>query len=112
MRACRPLVVVVLVLAASAVSAETKPDWMGKIRSGHPRIFFNRDTWPAVAARAKASGTPENVQLGFLLKAADAVPLSNSRRSVRTAAVAAKTKPPRKIAETPASRAIRVASPN
>lgn len=26
--------------------------WMGKIRGDHPRIFFNRDTWPAVKERA------------------------------------------------------------
>lgn len=55
-----------LLALLAAVLPEVRPD--------HPRLFFNRDTWPAVAARAKASGTPENVQLGFLLKAADAVP--------------------------------------
>ena len=55
-----------LLALLAAVLPEVRPD--------HPRLFFNRDTWPAVEARAKASGTPENVQLGFLLKAADAVP--------------------------------------
>ena len=71
MRACRSLVVVVLVLAASAVSAETKPDWMGKIRSGHPRIFFNRDTWPKL--RAAAEG-PAREDLRKLLLQCDGYP--------------------------------------
>jgi heparin/heparan-sulfate lyase len=26
--------------------------WMGSIRPDHPRLFFNRETWPAVKARA------------------------------------------------------------
>ncbi len=42
-----------LLLANSlAVSAERLPDWTAKIRAGHPRLFFNADTWPAVRQRA------------------------------------------------------------
>jgi heparin/heparan-sulfate lyase len=28
------------------------PDWTGKIRTDHPRLFFNAPTWPAVKQRA------------------------------------------------------------
>ncbi len=40
-----------LLVVPAAVSQEL-PDWAAKIRSDHPRLFFNADTWPAVKARA------------------------------------------------------------
>ena len=42
-----------LSLAASlALAAAPLPEWAGKIRQDHPRLFFNADTWPGVKARA------------------------------------------------------------
>jgi heparin/heparan-sulfate lyase len=35
-----------------AAGAERLPDWTGKIRRDHPRLFFNAETWPAVRQRA------------------------------------------------------------
>ena len=31
---------------------QEKGDWKSMIRADHPRLFFNRETWPAVKARA------------------------------------------------------------
>jgi heparin/heparan-sulfate lyase len=39
-------------VAGQDAIAQELPDWAGKIRSDHPRLFFNADTWPAVRARA------------------------------------------------------------
>jgi len=43
-----------LVLFFVPVGAEGQqlPDWTGKIRPDHPRLFFNAQTWPAVKQRA------------------------------------------------------------
>lgn len=42
-----------LLLTLSVVcSAQELPDWASRIRTDHPRLFFNRDTWPTVKARA------------------------------------------------------------
>ena len=42
-----------LILVALVPSAQAEvPPWTGKIRSDHPRLFFNADTWPAVRSRA------------------------------------------------------------
>jgi hypothetical protein len=38
--------------AASSNAAELGDQWMSKIRRDHPRLFFNKDTWPLVKARA------------------------------------------------------------
>ena len=35
-----------------AAGADTLPEWTGKIRRDHPRLFFNVETWPAVRQRA------------------------------------------------------------
>ena len=43
-------VTIMCVLALSCTGKET--DWHGSIRSDHPRLFFNTDTWPDVKARA------------------------------------------------------------
>lgn len=44
----------ILIVAACALgTAETSDDaWIAKIRNDHPRLFFNRDTWPSVKDRA------------------------------------------------------------
>ncbi|MEA3226350.1 MAG: hypothetical protein U9Q07_10405 [Planctomycetota bacterium] len=44
--------VVLLLLILSAAHGQQLPDWTAKIRSDHPRLFFNADTWPAVKHRA------------------------------------------------------------
>jgi len=36
----------------SGARAQELPDWAGKIRPDHPRLFLNADTWPQVKARA------------------------------------------------------------
>jgi heparin/heparan-sulfate lyase len=47
-----PLFALITFFVASSVQAEPLPDWTGKIRSDHPRLFFNADTWPDVRDRA------------------------------------------------------------
>ena len=44
----RDMIVAVLVLAPLCAAA----DWTALVRADHPRLFFNRDSWPAVKARA------------------------------------------------------------
>ncbi|MHC4169496.1 MAG: hypothetical protein ACYSWQ_21325, partial [Planctomycetota bacterium] len=41
-----------LLLISSACHGQELPDWTKEIRSDHPRLFFNADTWPAVKQRA------------------------------------------------------------
>ncbi len=41
-----------LLSISSAVYGQQLPDWAAKIRTDHPRLFFNADTWPAVRQRA------------------------------------------------------------
>lgn len=41
-----------LLLAGSALAATALPEWTQRIRQDHPRLFFNRTTWPQVRARA------------------------------------------------------------
>ena len=50
---CRkPASVALVLLIFSATHGQQLPDWTAKIRSDHPRLFFNADTWPAVKQRA------------------------------------------------------------
>lgn len=42
----------VLLLPCLASGAQDLPDWVGKIRPDHPRLFFNADTWDTVRNRA------------------------------------------------------------
>ena len=49
---------IVMVVAATSMvvaCADEKPAWLGRIRRDHPRMFFNKETWPAVKARAEGS---------------------------------------------------------
>jgi heparin/heparan-sulfate lyase len=42
----------IVLCALAGGASEALPDWVGRIRSDHPRLFFNADTWPGVRARA------------------------------------------------------------
>jgi hypothetical protein len=42
----------VLFFVPVVVEGQQLPDWTGKIRRDHPRLFFNAQTWPAVKQRA------------------------------------------------------------
>ncbi|MEW6357345.1 MAG: heparinase II/III family protein [Planctomycetota bacterium] len=44
----------VLAFGASRIAFPQGDEWISKIRKDHPRIFFNRDTWPAIKERALA----------------------------------------------------------
>ena len=48
---------IVMFLAGASFAAPLDDSWMSKIRSGHPRMFFNAETWPAVKARAEGSAS-------------------------------------------------------
>jgi heparin/heparan-sulfate lyase len=48
----RVLIAALLSLSPFAAFGRELPDWTKKIRSDHPRLFFNADTWPAVRQRA------------------------------------------------------------
>jgi heparin/heparan-sulfate lyase len=37
----------------AALASAADDSWMARIRPGHPRMFFNADTWPQVKARAE-----------------------------------------------------------
>jgi hypothetical protein len=63
------------VVAASVICASASVSFPElKIRGDHPRMFFNRDTWPAIKERALKEGSPENAALKALLAKADAAP--------------------------------------
>lgn len=50
---CAKIVAIgLLLVVSSTVTAAQLPAWTAKIRSDHPRLFFNADTWPAVKQRA------------------------------------------------------------
>ena len=55
---------------ATAYGADT-PEWVGRIRKDHPRMFFNRETWPQVKARAEG---PAKAERDALLKRCDKYP--------------------------------------
>ena len=46
----RLLIACVCVIVAAAMADDA---WMARIRTDHPRMFFNAETWPAVKARAE-----------------------------------------------------------
>ena len=51
---CQRGLTLFVALAAVAAAGE-KPEWLGRIRRDHPRMFFNAETWPQVKARAEGS---------------------------------------------------------
>ena len=61
--------VVALCLSASAAAADDA--WIARIRTDHPRMFFNADTWPAVRARAEG---PARAARDALLRRCDRYP--------------------------------------
>jgi len=72
MRPDTAFVLVLISLPALAAAADKGGDeWMSKIRSDHPRLFFNKDTWPAVKARALG---PEKKWYDAMKKRVDAYP--------------------------------------
>ena len=60
-----------LFVAAASFAAPTDDSWMAKIRPGHPRMFFNAETWPQVKARAEG---PARAARDALLKRCDGYP--------------------------------------
>ena len=47
----------------AGAAAPARPDWLGKIRRDHPRLFFNRETWPQVKARAEGAAAAARARL-------------------------------------------------
>lgn len=47
----RLITALLLCSLGAAGAAPELPEWAGKIRRDHPRLFFNNDTWPAVRDR-------------------------------------------------------------
>ena len=45
-------VLTAIILLTSSQSAGAADEWISKVRKDHPRLFFNRETWPDVKARA------------------------------------------------------------
>ena len=52
MRRLRTLLILSACFGTPAASGGELPEWVGKIRPDHPRLFFNADTWPTVKERA------------------------------------------------------------
>ena len=44
-----------ILLLPTLSRAESLPDWTKQIRTDHPRLFFNADTWPEVRERASGA---------------------------------------------------------
>ena len=65
------IVTVVAVCLLSGIAVGERPEWLGWIRRDHPRMFFNKDTWPAVKARAEG---PAQAARDALLKRCDSYP--------------------------------------
>ena len=52
-------------------AADETPNWEGRIRRDHPRMFFNAETWPQVKARAEG---PARAARDALIKRCDGYP--------------------------------------
>lgn len=46
------LTALIALFVVSSGQADPLPEWTARIRSDHPRLFFNAETWPAVRDRA------------------------------------------------------------
>lgn len=64
------LLAILMVSSVSVLKADPAKT-LEKIRPDHPRMFFNRDTWPEIKARALRQGSAENEALKRLLADAD-----------------------------------------
>ena len=63
---------IVLLLAPFSLSASSDGEWISRMRKGHPRMFFNSDTWQQIEANAHGKAKP---YLDGLLKRADSHPV-------------------------------------
>ena len=54
------------------LAASTNEEWISQMRKGHPRMFFNSDTWPQIQAKAQGKAKP---YLDNLLKRAKSYPI-------------------------------------
>ena len=63
---------IVLLLAPFSLSASSDGVWISRMRKGHPRMFFNSDTWQQIEANAHGKAKP---YLDGLLKRADSHPV-------------------------------------
>jgi len=52
------ITVTILLTHSVSLAGQSLPEWTARIRSDHPRLFFNRETWPAVRARALGPERP------------------------------------------------------
>jgi|LSQX01.1.fsa_nt_gb hypothetical protein len=50
--ACAALMSMLTGMMTPCIAQQEVPDWVMHIRSDHPRLFFNSDTWPKVRERA------------------------------------------------------------
>ena len=63
----RPVVGTLLLVSPLAAFGQQLPDWTAKIRTDHPRLFFNADTWPEIKTRALEKGLPYQTLISSLL---------------------------------------------
>ncbi len=83
-----------LLLAAAALApsrqagAFAEPDWASLIRKDHPRLFFNRETFPAVKARALGAEKELFASIKERTDALAAGPLESGDHGVRAAEAA------------------------
>ena len=75
--------------AAAAAGASSDDGWIAKIRPDHPRLFFNRATWPRVRERALG---PEKARYDQLKRRVDAYP-DNPTSESTTASPAFRPRP-------------------
>jgi len=52
LRCWKVAAIAMLLVTSLSAFGEQLPTWTAKIRSEHPRLFFNAETWPAVRQRA------------------------------------------------------------
>ena len=67
------LICCAVAVAAACAAAADDDVWMSKIRRDHPRMFFNRDTWPSVKERTLSEPSVRK-QYEHLLRVCDGYP--------------------------------------